>query len=90
MRVGCTAIFSLASRSPRNLLPAALGDASLANLQPEAGPSAPALVDMQSAHTLAGIADELTATGIKFHAVEPRSSVPTGSATSKSMQNLAV
>jgi MFS superfamily sulfate permease-like transporter len=37
--------------------------------------SAAPLVDMQSAHTLAGMADELTATGIQFHAVEPRSSV---------------
>jgi Sulfate permease and related transporters (MFS superfamily) len=34
-----------------------------------------ALVDMQSAHTLASMADELTAKGIQFHAVEPRSSV---------------
>ncbi len=32
-------------------------------------------VDMQSAHTLASMADELTAAGIQFHAVEPRSSV---------------
>jgi len=30
---------------------------------------------MQSAHMLAGMADELTAQGIQFHAVEPRSSV---------------
>jgi len=37
--------------------------------------SAAARVDMQSAHTLAGMADELTAQGIQFHAVEPRSSV---------------
>src|SRR6267154_167410 len=37
--------------------------------------SAAARVDMQSAHTLAGIADELTAQGIQFHAVEPRSAV---------------
>jgi high affinity sulfate transporter 1 len=37
--------------------------------------SAAPLVDMQSAFTLAGMADELTATGIQFHAVEPRSSV---------------
>ena len=37
--------------------------------------SAAARVDMQSAHMLAGIADELTAQGIQFHAVEPRSSV---------------
>jgi high affinity sulfate transporter 1 len=34
-----------------------------------------ALVDMQSAHALAGMADELTAKGIRFQAVEPRSSV---------------
>jgi MFS superfamily sulfate permease-like transporter len=37
--------------------------------------SAAASVDMQSAHTLASMADELTADGIEFHAVEPRSSV---------------
>jgi high affinity sulfate transporter 1 len=37
--------------------------------------SAAPLVDMQSAHTLAGMAEELTAQGIQFHAVEPRSSV---------------
>jgi MFS superfamily sulfate permease-like transporter len=37
--------------------------------------SAAAIVDMQSAHTLAGMAEELTAAGIRFHAVEPRSSV---------------
>src|SRR6266496_5340705 len=37
--------------------------------------SAAARVDMQSAHTLASIAEELTAKGIQFHAVEPRSSV---------------
>ncbi len=37
--------------------------------------SAAPLVDMQSAHTLAGMADELTAKGIRFQAVEPRSSV---------------
>jgi len=37
--------------------------------------SAAPLVDMQSAHTLAGMADELTAEGIRFQAVEPRSSV---------------
>ena len=30
---------------------------------------------MQSAYTLAGMADELIAQGIQFHAVEPRSSV---------------
>src|SRR6478672_221592 len=33
------------------------------------------IVDMQSAHTLASLADELTAMSIHFHAVEPRSSV---------------
>jgi high affinity sulfate transporter 1 len=37
--------------------------------------SAAARVDMQSAHTLASMANELTARGIQFHAVEPRSSV---------------
>jgi MFS superfamily sulfate permease-like transporter len=37
--------------------------------------SAAPLVDMQSAHTLASMADELTAMKIQFHAVEPRSSV---------------
>jgi SulP family sulfate permease len=37
--------------------------------------SAAPLVDMQSAHTLAGMADDLTAEGIRFQAVEPRSSV---------------
>ena len=37
--------------------------------------SAAPLVDMQSAHTLAGMADELTAEGIRFQTVEPRSSV---------------
>ena len=37
--------------------------------------SAAPLMDMQSAHTLACMADELTAQGIQFHAVEPRSSV---------------
>ena len=36
--------------------------------------SAAPIVDGQSAHTLAGMADELTAQGIQFHAVEPRSS----------------
>ena len=36
--------------------------------------SVAARVDMQSAHTLAGMADELIAQGIQFHAVEPRSS----------------
>jgi high affinity sulfate transporter 1 len=37
--------------------------------------SAAARVDMQSAHTLAAMADELSTKGIQFHAVEPRSSV---------------
>jgi sulfate permease, SulP family len=37
--------------------------------------SASPLVDMQSAHTLAGMADELIAQRIEFHAVEARSSV---------------
>jgi high affinity sulfate transporter 1 len=37
--------------------------------------SAAPMVDMQSAHTLAAMANELTAMGIQFHAVEPRSSV---------------
>lgn len=37
--------------------------------------SAAPMVDMQSAHTLAAMADELTALSIQFHAVEPRSSV---------------
>src|SRR5215475_7056066 len=37
--------------------------------------SAAPRVDLQSAHALAGLADELTAKGIRFQAVEPRSSV---------------
>ena len=37
--------------------------------------SAAPRVDLQSAHSLAGMADELTAKGIRFQAVEPRSSV---------------
>ena len=37
--------------------------------------SAASMVDMQSAHTLASMADELGAIGIRFQAVEPRSSV---------------
>ena len=37
--------------------------------------SAAPLVDMQSAYTLASMADELIAERIQFHAVEPRSSV---------------
>jgi MFS superfamily sulfate permease-like transporter len=37
--------------------------------------SAAPFVDMQSAHALASMADELAAIGIRFQAVEPRSSV---------------
>jgi len=37
--------------------------------------SAAPLVDMQSAYTLASMAEELSETGIRFQAVEPRSSV---------------
>jgi MFS superfamily sulfate permease-like transporter len=37
--------------------------------------SAAPRVDLQSAHALAGMADEITAKGIRFQAVEPRSSV---------------
>jgi MFS superfamily sulfate permease-like transporter len=37
--------------------------------------SAAAYVDLQSAHALAGLADELGAAGIKVQAVEARSSV---------------
>ena len=37
--------------------------------------SAAPRVDLQSAHALAGMADELTAQGVRFQAVEPRSSV---------------
>ena len=37
--------------------------------------SAASIVDMQSAHTLASMAAELTGMSIHFHAVEPRSSV---------------
>jgi len=37
--------------------------------------SAAPFVDLQSAHTLAGLADELSAVGIRVHAVEGRSSV---------------
>ncbi len=37
--------------------------------------SAASYVDLQSAHTLAGLADELTASGIRVHAVEARSGV---------------
>src|SRR6266446_4147430 len=37
--------------------------------------SAAARVDLQSAHTLAAMASELTSKGIRFQAVEPRSSV---------------
>ena len=58
-------------------------DVILSRVRGEPGPpklvvldlSAAARVDMQSAHMLAGMADELTAQGIQFHAVEPRSSV---------------
>ena len=58
-------------------------DAILSRVRVEATPpklvvldlSAASIVDMQSAHTLAGMADELTADAIQFHAVEPRSSV---------------
>ena len=38
--------------------------------------SAAPLVDLQSAHTLAGMADELISKHVRFQAVEPRSSVP--------------
>ena len=37
--------------------------------------SAAPLIDLQSAYTLAAMADELTAKGVRFQAVEPRSSV---------------
>jgi sulfate permease, SulP family len=37
--------------------------------------SAAPRVDLQSAHALGGMADELTAKGIRFQAAEPRSSV---------------
>jgi len=37
--------------------------------------SAAPYVDLQSAHTLGGLADEFTAKGIRFHAVEARSAV---------------
>jgi MFS superfamily sulfate permease-like transporter len=58
-------------------------DAILSRVRVEAAPpklvildlSAAPIVDMQSAHTLASMADELTAMSIQFHAVEPRSSV---------------
>ena len=58
-------------------------DAILNRVRAEAAPpklivfdlSEAANVDMQSAHTLASMADELTAAGIQFHAVEARSSV---------------
>ena len=58
-------------------------DAILSRVHAEATPpklvvldlSAAALVDMQSAYMLAGMADELTAEHIRFQAVEPRSSV---------------
>jgi MFS superfamily sulfate permease-like transporter len=79
------------------LLPAAIGDASLANLPPQAGLyaclfrgfvfwiprpdlvvldlSAAPRVDLQSAHTLAAMATEVAGRGIRFQAVEARSSV---------------
>jgi len=58
-------------------------DAILSRVRVEAPPpklvvldlSAAPIVDMQSAHTLASLADELTGMRIQFHAVEPRSSV---------------
>jgi MFS superfamily sulfate permease-like transporter len=58
-------------------------DAILSRVRAEATPpklvvldlSAAPHVDMQSAHTLASMADELIAKGIRFQAVEPRSSV---------------
>jgi len=58
-------------------------DAILNRVRAEAAPpklivfdlSEAANVEMQSAHTLASMADELTAAGIQFHAVEARSSV---------------
>jgi SulP family sulfate permease len=60
-----------------------VSDAILSRVRAE--PTAPKLVvldlsaaphvDMQSAHTLAALADELRAQGIRFQAVEPRSSV---------------
>ena len=58
-------------------------DAILSRVLAEATPpklvvldlSAAPRVDMQSAHTLASMADELRAKGIRFQAVEPRSSV---------------
>ena len=37
--------------------------------------SASPYMDLQAAHAIAGLADEITAKGIKFQAVEPRSSV---------------
>jgi high affinity sulfate transporter 1 len=58
-------------------------DAILSRVRVEAPPpklvvvdlSAAPIVDMQSAHILASMADELGAIGIRFQAVEPRSSV---------------
>jgi MFS superfamily sulfate permease-like transporter len=58
-------------------------DTIAARVQTEATPpklviidlSAAPHVDLQSAHTLAGLADELTANGIRFQAVEARSAV---------------
>ena len=60
-----------------------VSDAILSRVRGESPPpklvvvdlSAAPLVDMQSAHALAGMAAELTAEGIHFHAVEARSSV---------------
>ena len=60
-----------------------VGDAILSRVRAEPTPpklvlldlSAAPIVDMQSAHTLAGIAKELIAERIQFHAVEARSSV---------------
>ena len=51
--------------------------------------SAASIVDMQSAYALAGMADELTAEGIQFHAVEPRSPVATGFAANMSTASWA-
>jgi len=60
-----------------------VSDAILSRVRGESPPpklvvvdlSAAPLVDMQSAHALAGMVAELTAEGIHFHAVEARSSV---------------
>jgi len=50
-------------------------DSQILNLGSGGERSAAARVDMQGAHTLASMAEELIATGIRFQAVEPRSSV---------------